>query len=81
MHLALANPCGNTVCKTLLEVYLLLAPPTPAQAGPAAAHPLSLVILNVFRLFIITIPKSIINVTFLSFVCPKWFAIQVCQPT
>ena len=27
MHFALANPCENTICKTLRKVYLLNAPP------------------------------------------------------
>ena len=79
MHFALANPCENTICETLRKVYLLLPPPGSGRAR--STRSISVVILNVFRLFVITIPKPIVSVVFLSFVCPKSFIIQVCQPT
>ena len=63
-------------------MYLLLAPP-PLCSGRArrSTRLLSLVILNDLRLFVITIPKPIVSAIFLSFVRPKCFTIQVCQPT
>ena len=87
MHfqVALANPCENTIWETLLKVCLLLAPPRPLRSDRSRRRTclLSLVILNVFTpwLFIITILKPMVCTGFLSFVCPKCFIIQVCQPT
>ena len=78
MHLALANPCENTIWETLLKVYLFLAPPLLLACCRIGL--LSLVILEVFTLFIITILKPIVRACFLSSVCPKCFTIQVCQP-
>ena len=87
MHLALVNPCENTICETLWKVYLFLAPLSPGSGQASrSTSPLSTVILNVFRLVVITIPKLIVSVIVLSFVCPKSFTIQAtrygtCQPT
>ena len=39
MHFALANPCENTICKTLRKMYLLLAPHPRLRPGPE--HPLN----------------------------------------
>ena len=53
MHFALANPCENTIIESLLKVYLL-----PAPSLLWARHRtrlLSLVILNVFTLFVLSI--------------------------
>ena len=59
-----------------------IAPPSPPWLRPArSTRSISVVILNVFRLFVIMIPKPIVSVVFLSFVCPKSFLIKVCQPT
>ena len=72
----------NTFCKTLWKVYLLPAP--PRLRAHSRSSLLSLVILNVFTLFVITIIfKPILSAVFLSgsVVCPKCFIIQVCQPT
>ena len=79
MHFALANPCENTICVTLRKVYLL---PAPSWLWVRRrTRLLSLVILNVFTLFVITILKPIVSADFLSFVCPNYFTIQICQPT
>ena len=67
MHFALANPCENAICETLLKMYSLLAP--PLLLAHNRTRLLSLVILNVFTLFIITVLKPIISFDFLSFVC------------
>ena len=64
-------------CKTLLKVYLLLAPPRLWARGRTCL--LSLAILNVFTLFVITSLKPIVSANYLSFVCPKRFTIKVCQ--
>ena len=79
MHFTLANPCENTICETLREVYLLPAP--PLLLARSRTRLLSLFILNVFTLFVVTILKPIVSADFLSFVCPKCLTIQVCQPT
>ena len=71
MHFALANPCENTICETLRKVYLLTAP--PRLRARHRTRLLSLVLLNVFTLFVVTILKPIVSVSadFLSFVCPN----------
>ena len=71
MHFALANPCENMICKTVRKVYLLLAP-LPRAPPPQAqsTRSISVVTLNVLKLFVITIPNPIVSVVFLSFVCP-----------
>ena len=53
MHFALANPCESTICETLLKVYFL--PAAPLLLASSRTSLLSLVILNVFTLFVITI--------------------------
>ena len=82
MHFALANPCENMICKTVRKVYLLLAP-LPRAPPPQAqsTRSISVVTLNVLKLFVITIPNPIVSVVFLSFVGPKSFIFPVCQPT
>ena len=50
------------------------------RQGPPQPRLLSMVILNVFRLFIITFPKSIVSAVLLSFVCPKCFIMYANQP-
>ena len=71
MHFALAKPCENTICETLRKVYLLTAP--PRLRARRRTRLLSLVLLNVFTLFVLTILKPIVSVSadFLSFVCPN----------
>ena len=67
----LAKPCKNTICETLRKVYLLTAP--PRLRARHRTRLLSLVLLNVFTLFVVTILKPIVSVSadFLSFVCPN----------
>ena len=61
---------------------VFIARPHPPGSGRArSTRSISVVILNVFRLFVITIPKPTVSVVFLSFVCPKSFIIQVSQLT
>ena len=73
----------QSFCETVLKVHLLLAPfPSLCSSRACSSNCLlSLVILNIFRVFVIIIPKPIVNAVFLSFVCPKCFTFQVCQPT
>ena len=77
------NDLRKPNCKTLQKVYFLLAPSTPLlpmlRQGQPKACLLSMVILNVLRLFIITIPKPIISAAVLSFVCPKCFTMYANQ--
>ena len=60
------------------DVFIASHPPCSGRACSNTRH-FSLVILNVFRLFVITIPKPVVSAVFLSFVCPNCFTIQVCQ--
>ena len=71
MLFELANPCENLICKTLRKVYLLTAP--TRLLARRRTRLLSLVLLNVFTLFVLTILKPIVSVSadFLSFVCPN----------
>ena len=64
-NLALSDPCGKTICLNLFakpcEKYIIASPPPPLGSGRARSsiRLCSLVTPNVFRLFIITIPKPI----------------------
>ena len=58
-------------CETFWNVYLLQNPTHTLRQGQLQPRLLSMGILNVFRLFIITIPKPIASAIFLSFSVPN----------
>ena len=74
---------AKTSLQNLAKGVFIAGPPSPpfpllrtCQKQPSL---LSMVILNVFRLFISTFPKSIISSVFFSFVCPKCFIMYANQ--
>ena len=63
--------------ETVQKVYLLLAPsPPPPCSGWASSSPTS----SAWSSVIITVPKPIVSIVSLSFVCPKCFTIHANQP-
>ena len=63
------------------ELAMITSSPPCSGRASSSTRLLSLVIRNVFIIFVITIPKTIISAVFLSFVCLKRLTIQVCKLT